>query len=167
MENITLQIKPAGNYCNMDCTYCYASPFRGKHFEVLDLVLLEKLIKEAFEASNHVIITWHGGEPTLPGIEYYEEVMRIIKKYKGRLKHVTNMIQTNATLVTPEFARFFKKNKFAVSVSIDGNEETHDKNRTYCNGKGSYAKVMQGVYNLRKAGISPPVIATVSKSTYM
>ncbi len=166
MKNLTIQIKPAGNYCNIDCTYCYASPFRGKTFKKLPIELVEKIIKEAFETTDNLIITWHGGEPTIPGVEYYKEVMALIKKYKKRKQNVVNMIQTNATLITDEFANFFKKNKFVVSVSLDGSEMTHNKNRIYGNGKGSYADTMRGVEILRKNGIYPPVIATVSKSTY-
>lgn len=167
MKKLTLQIKPAGNYCNLDCTYCYASPFRSKQFELLPLTVVEKIIKEAFLVADDVIITWHGGEPTLPGVEYYKTVMSLITKYKGENQTITNMIQTNATLITEEFAEFFKENNFIVSVSIDGSEKTHNKNRRNLNEDGSYNAAMVGVNNLRKTGIYPPVIATVSKSTYM
>ena len=75
------------------------------------------------------------------------------------------MVQTNATLVTSEFADFFKTNGFVVSVSVDGPKYVHDANRVYCENNGSFDMVMRGVGSLRKAGLNPPVIATVTKDT--
>lgn len=166
MKELTLQIKPVGNHCNLRCSYCYAMPFKSKRFQILDLNLLEKLIKEAFEITNNVIVSWHGGEPTMAGLNYFKEYMNIINKYKKENQNIVNMIQTNATLIDDELAQFFKENDFIVSVSLDGDEKSHNKNR-YNNAKvGSFNKTMEGVQILRKYGINPPVIATVSQSTY-
>ena len=73
MKELTLQIKPVGNNCNLDCTYCYAMPFRNDKFKILDISLLDKLIKEAFEITNILIVSWHGGEPTMAGLDFYKE----------------------------------------------------------------------------------------------
>lgn len=159
-------MKPVGNNCNLHCEYCYAMPFRCENFKILELSLLEKIIKEAFELSDNVIITCHGGEPTMPGVEYYRKYMQIVEKHKKPWQNIVNMIQTNATLIDDEFARFFKDNDFIVSVSIDGDRDTHNRNRHYASGKGSYDATMRGVESLRRYGIYPPVIATVSRNTY-
>jgi len=65
LKELTLQIKPVGNHCNLECSYCYAKPFKGPKFKILPLNLLEKIIKEAVCLSDSLIISWHGGEPTL------------------------------------------------------------------------------------------------------
>ncbi len=165
LNKLTIQLKPVGNNCNLDCEYCYAMPFRCENFKILDLEVLEKIVKEAFEVSDNVIITWHGGEPTLPGLDYYKKYVDLVEKYKKEDQNIVNMIQTNATLINDSFAEFFEKEKFIVSVSIDGNEETHNKNRHDKIGNGSYTATMKGVETLRKHNIYPPVIATVSKNT--
>ena len=82
MKELTLQIKPVGNHCNLCCKYCYAAPFKSKTIKTLNLNLLDKLIKESFEITDRVIVTWHRGEPTLVGVEYFEKYLKIIKKYK-------------------------------------------------------------------------------------
>ena len=166
MQKLTIQLKPVGNNCNLHCEYCYAMPFRCEKFKILELDVLEKIVKEAFETSDNVIITWHGGEPTMPGVKYYEEYMKLVAKYKKPGQNIVNMIQTNATLIDETFASFLKANDFIVSVSIDGDRDTHNRNRHYASGKGSYDETMRGVHILREHGIYPPVIATVSKNTY-
>lgn len=165
MKELTLQIKPVGNHCNLKCSYCYAAPFIKDKFKKLDLKLLEKIIKESLEISNILIISWHGGEPTLVGIDYFKEYIKIVNKHKKKNQRVINMIQTNATLINDEMAKFFKKNKFIVSISLDGDEISHNKNRYDFNKKGSFLKTMEGLEILRKNGINPPLIATVTQST--
>lgn len=166
LPRLTIQLKPVGNNCNLGCEYCYAMPFRTEGFNIMPKELLEKIVKEAFEVTDAVIVSWHGGEPTMPGVEFYRDYMNLVNKYKKEGQTIVNMIQTNATLIDEEFAEFFKENNFIVSVSIDGNEETHNKNRHYSCGKSSYQQTMKGVENLRKYGINPPVIATVCQNTY-
>ena len=163
MKELTLQIKPVGNHCNLCCKYCYAAPFKSKTIKTLNLNLLDKLIKESFEITDRVIVTWHGGEPTLVGVEYFEKYLKIIKKYKKENQKIYNMIQTNATLITDKMAKFFKKNKFIVSISLDGDEKAHNKNRVDASLKGSFHDAFKGLKNLRKNGINPPVIVTVTK----
>ena len=65
-------------------------------------------------------------------------------------------------MITDEFTQFFVDNNFIVSVSIYGDATTHNRNRHYANGKGSYDKTMQG----GKYGIYPPVIALVNTLPY-
>ena len=45
--------------------------------------LLEDLIRETVEASLGPVVSfiWHGGEPTLAGIEFYEKAVRLQKEY--------------------------------------------------------------------------------------
>lgn len=100
MKQLTLQLKPVGNNCNINCSYCYASPFRNDKFNVLKLDILEKIISDSLAITDKVIITWHGGEPTMVGTSYFKEYIKILNKYKKPNQIVENMIQTNATLIT-------------------------------------------------------------------
>lgn len=68
--------------------------------------------------------------------------------------------------MTDEFARFFKKNKFYVGVSIDGPEQFHSKQRFLNNGKSSFPLAMGAVKTLRKNGIEPGIICTITKKNY-
>lgn len=165
MKEVTLQIKPVGNNCNLHCSYCYAAPFKKGKYKILDLELLEKVIKESLEVTNTLIISWHGGEPTMVGVDYFKKYMDIVNKYKKDNQYVVNMLQTNATLINDEMAEFFKRNNFIISISLDGDEECHNKNRYNYQKIGSFKDTMKGVDILRNHGIFPPLIATVTQST--
>lgn len=164
-KSFGMQIKPAGNNCNLKCRYCYAAPFATKELKIMPLDVLEVAIKKNLNFQKNVFFSWHGGEPLLPGMDFYKKVVEIINKYKTAEHSILNMIQTNATLITPEFATFLKQNDFVVSVSIDGPEHVHNLNRIFHAGTGSFKQVMEGVNNLKEAGLNPPVIATVTKQT--
>ncbi len=113
-------------------------------------------------------IIWHGGEPTLAGIEFYEHVVWIQQKLVTELNlcaPVENHIQTSGVLITKEWAHFLKANKFKVGISIDGPQDVHDAHRKYPGGKGSYEDAMRGAVILQKAGVNLGVGAVVTKKT--
>lgn len=166
MKEVTLQIKPVGNHCNLSCSYCYAKPFKSEKYSVLPIELLEKIVREAFSVTDNLIVSFHGGEPTMAGLEFFKKYMIIVKRYKKKNQKIVNMIQTNATLIDNEMAKFFKDNEFVVSISLDGDEGCHNKNRYDYRKNGSFSKTIRGVQILRDNNIFPPVIATVSKNTY-
>ena len=76
-------------------------------------------------------------------------------------QHAVYTIQTNATLLDEDWARFFKENDFLVGVSIDGPRELHDAYRVDKGGKGSFDKVVQGLDALREARVDWNALTTI------
>lgn len=152
------------NDCNMRCTYCYEGLDKKKIFityEILDDII--EFIKEKVGASNsRVTITTHGGEPLLAfeKIKYFVEK---IKKYDSRIRL---QMTTNATLLDDQKIDFINKYYDRISISIDGNEEAHDANRRFANGKGSYEAVVNNVDKLFRKGIIPEARMTVNSNNY-
>jgi len=54
-------------------------------------------------------------------------------------------ITTNGTLVKPADAEFFERHGFAVTVSLDGGAEQHDRLRPLRNGRGSFALILKQI----------------------
>lgn len=163
--NFSVQLKPVGSTCNIKCTYCYVEPFKTDQIKVMDEKTLEETIRKTLVNSDNPTFSWHGGEPTMAGIDFFKKAMRAIRKYRCKGQKVRNMIQTNGTLITPEFAELLRKNKFGVSISIDGAEHVHGTHRKTRSGENSFHTVMRGLRNLNEAGIFPSVICTVTQST--
>ncbi|MBR5782359.1 MAG: anaerobic sulfatase maturase [Bacteroidales bacterium] len=162
-----LMFKPIGSACNLKCSYCYyldKAKMYGKE-SVMPYEILEKTIKEYLETNDSEEITfdWHGGEPLLLGLDYLKRIVELQNKYKGK-KNVFNTIQTNATLMTPDFANFFHDNNFLVGVSIDGPQHIHDGYRKDKGGYPTFNKVMRGVELLHRYGVDFNTMTTINKA---
>lgn len=140
-------IKPSGPDCNLACEYCYylnkSSMFGASHLHRMSEEVLEQTIEQIMEQSpESVAISWQGGEPTLLGIEFFEKVVELERKYGGG-KTVGNSFQTNGILVDEQWADFFRENQFLVGLSLDGPEHIHNHHRKHKNGDGTWDKVMR------------------------
>ena len=160
-------LKPAGSLCNLRCKYCYYFEknqlYQQDKNHVITDALLEKFIKDYIESqvSPEVLFTWHGGETLMRPIAFYEKALEL-QKFYGRGRHIENCIQTNGTLITDEWCKFFKENAFLVGVSIDGPQEFHDEYRKTAGGGPSFQKVMKGIRLLNKHGVEWNALAVVN-----
>lgn len=158
-------IKAVGDWCNLRCIYCFYNGMNQKPIKVLKKDLLESFFEQYFKLfSGEMRFVWHGGEPLLAGINFYEEALVMQRKFMKSGDVVENLIQTNATLITNQWAKFFKENKFRVGVSIDGTRERHNSQRPTASNHGSFDEVMRGIEILRNNGITPGIIQTVLRS---
>ncbi len=82
------------------------------------------------------------------GVDYFREVVDIQNRYAGD-KKIENNFQTNGTLLTNDFCRFFREHNFLVGISIDGPRDLHDNYRTDKNKKPVWHKVMAGIEKLK------------------
>jgi uncharacterized protein len=162
-----LLAKPTGAVCNLDCSYCFFLSkemlYPGSRFRMAE-ELLDAYIRQLIEAHARVpevAIAWQGGEPTLMGVEFFRRSVEIANRYLSSGQRATYTIQTNGTLVDPEWAGFFRENDVLVGISIDGPQVLHDAYRVNKDGKGSFAAVMRGLGHLRDAGVDWNVLTTV------
>jgi uncharacterized protein len=127
-DNITVIMKPT-NQCNLRCKYCYHAD-NGYDKEKMTDQVLEKAIAVTAPFFKRVEYNWHGGEPLIMGLDFYERVLYYQKKYRqGPEHHIINTMQTNGTLITQETAEFIKKYGFGIGLSFDGpfNDQTRGK----------------------------------------
>ncbi len=149
------------NVCNLDCTHCFRSIYRGGAENNKDLFLppelLDKILSEGKPLGyNHVAIT--GGEP--PMHPRFGECLDIIAKHGFTYHFLTNARNFQKTLKAVSVPH--RKAKLTgISFSLDGaTEATHDKIR----GKGSYKEVVTAVAMCQAVGIEPSLITTINKA---
>lgn len=134
--------KPLGSACNLNCTYCYylekAGLYGGREPKMPD-DLLELYIKQHIEAceTENVDFCWHGGEPLMLGIPYFQKIIDLQRKWACG-KTIGNSLQTNGTLVDEAWCDFFAANGFLVGLSLDGPQDIHDAARKDRGGRGSF-----------------------------
>lgn len=172
-RSFSVMVKTAGPVCNLDCDYCYYlekdALYPWKKFNLssfrMNEEVLEKLIRDyiASQPQQKIEFVWHGGEPTLLGIEYFRKAIAFQKKYADG-KEIFNSFQTNGTLITDEWAEFLAENNFLCGLSIDGPEKFHDNHRRFPNGQGSWEKVVECARIFGKHGVEFNTMSVVNAS---
>lgn len=117
-NHMTVIMKPT-NQCNLRCKYCYHAE-NGYSNDKMTESTLEKAIAVTAPFIEHITYNWHGGEPLMMGLDFYEKALFYQNKYKRPDQIISNTMQTNGTLLTDEFISFFKNNNFRVGLSFDG-----------------------------------------------
>ena len=126
--------------------------------------MLERFIRQYIESSQgpSVSFVWHGGEPTLAGLDFYKRAVELQKRYLPEGWECWNNLQTNGILLDEKWCAFLAEEHFDVGLSIDGAEWLHDKYRLDHNGNGSYKQAAAAVRCLQSHGIQPDLLCTVT-----
>lgn len=172
-KRMNVMAKPIGPACNIDCDYCYYLSKQGLlDYEKgcqpkMEPDVLEHYIKSYIEQQNHheIVFHWQGGEPTLLGVAYFREVIRLQKKYCPEGVQIENNLQTNGTLLNEEWGKFLSKHNFLVGISIDGPEMYHNAYRTNRAGRGTFKQTMAGLEILKKHNVNFATLTCVNNLT--
>jgi uncharacterized protein len=163
-------VKPIGALCNLDCQYCY---YLKKEFQYqknedfrMSNKVLENYIIQHLEASPGTTtrFSWHGGEPTLLGLDFFEKVVSFQRKHQQPNTSILNGIQTNGTLLNDEWCRFFAQERFAVGLSLDGPKELHNQYRLTKDKKPTYENTMRGFNLLQKYKVYTDILCVINST---
>ncbi|MGL5054526.1 MAG: anaerobic sulfatase maturase [Fusobacteriaceae bacterium] len=165
-EGLHVTSKPVGSKCNLQCKYCFyleKDNILKKEKGLMDDQILENYIDDYIKSQSTPIVefVWHGGEPLLAGIDFFEKVIKIQKKY-SEYKEIKNSLQTNGVLLDDKWGKFLKKNGFIVGISLDGPKDLHDKYRVTNNNEGSFEQTLTGLKILQKYDIEYNVLVCVT-----
>lgn len=149
---ITAIVKPTHD-CNLRCRYCYVpeNAEQGKMDEKTLENTITKVTKFNGKKNGATHFLWHGGEPLLIGLDFFEKIVEIETPLRNEGYRITNGIQSNGTLVNDAFLNFCEKqNDFHIGLSLDGPKEIHNAVRPYKTGGGSFDDVYRAVKLLQK-----------------
>lgn len=162
MADLSLIVK-ATRQCTLRCVYCQDR--RASSKQVMSFPVMARMIARALAEHDHVRFIWHGGEPTLLPISFYEKALLVQARLRRPGQKIGNSFQTNATKLTPAWARFFRANNIQVGISIDGPAHLHNSHRSYRSGKGSYQHVIQGLNLLKEYEVQFSGLVVVDEGT--
>ena len=167
-QSFYLMAKPIGAVCNLDCTYCYYLEKEKLYLHdpqkwLMSEKVLEQFIAQYIYSSTEpeVLFIWHGGEPIMRGIDFFQKVVALQQKYAGG-KVIGNSLQTNGTTLTDDWCRFFRDNRFHIGFSIDGPEHCHDRYRVYNDGRPSFDRAIRGLELLQKYQVAFNTLSAVN-----
>ena len=154
---VSVELRPLGVACNIQCQYCYQNPQRdaGNVPRSYDL--------EAMKAA----VEREGGEFTLFGGEALlvpEDDLEALWAW-GLDRYGANGLQTNGVLINDQHIRMFRQYQVQVGISIDGPGELNDARwaGTLERTREATAKTEAAIARLCREGIPPSLIITLHR----
>ncbi|MDO4594755.1 MAG: SPASM domain-containing protein [Tissierellia bacterium] len=149
-KKLSVLVKPSSGRCNLECRYCFYKKEilnrQNKNNELMSYENLEILVNKAIKATDEegtIDFNFQGGEPMLRGLDFYEKFIAYVNSIKKNRK-INYTLQTNGSFVDDNWAKFFKKNRFLIGISLDGYEQNHNYYRK--NPKNnSYSEVINAI----------------------
>lgn len=147
-EQLTLNLT---ENCNMRCSYCIYSGKYKKQRIHSKRYMSEKTALKAVDyflnnCANEIYVGFYGGEPLLA----FKQMKEVVEYIKSKTDRIINFsLTTNGTLFNEEIIEFFVRNKFSVTVSLDGPKRVHDRYRKYINGRGTFQRVMKNLKRIK------------------
>ena len=170
---MTMAISPSpqfvfkiSKYCNLRCGYCYEFPHLGDksrmglaQIRAAFVNIKSSADKLGFERADFI---WHGGEPLLIPLDYYEQLELVQKEIFGTEFNFRNSVQTNLTILTERHIAFLQGGFFDnIGVSFD----VHGEQRVDAEGRSRTGLVRSHMQKLIDRQIKFAAIAVLSRDT--
>jgi uncharacterized protein len=131
--------------------------------EVLNLLVsrIEEYLKKNPSASLRII--WHGGEPSLLPLDYWNNVRSIFSSLVER-KLLTFAVQTNLINECYKTYNFWMENGWRISTSIDGPYELHSSVRFIS--RKEFDRILSNLIYVKSKQGEVGVVCVVSKCNF-
>lgn len=137
--------------CNFRCTYCYED-FEIGMMKPETVRAIKRLIDARITKLDHLVLKWFGGEPLLA-----KNIVLELSDYAKRQCSNFN-VSYNSSMTTNAFG--LGRNTFDTlidlnirhfQISIDGDEEQHNKTRKLMSGRGTFKKIWNNLLAIRSS----------------
>lgn len=149
--------------CNLHCQHCFI-PSNPKRFEPERFASIPEMLKGKIPENSNVLIQWHGGEPTLMGVDYIRAGIQELNKnntYTWR-----HGIQTNLMNFSTEWADLYHEH-FGSEVGVSWDPKIRLLNK---HAPDSHNKVKDKFEHnldaLTNIGLTPYVVVTATKTLF-
>lgn len=98
--------------CNYNCKFCYYAQNQLSS-DLMDIELCKKIVKEVYDynvrqSNENMRIIFHGGEPLLQPIEFFETMLEYEKELnKSNAIRIYHSVQSNGYYLDDNWIRFF------------------------------------------------------------
>ena len=154
-------------YCNLRCSYCYEFADLGNK-ERMSLDAIERMFRNIVANASATQLEsaefiWHGGEPFLIPLDYYEKIGALQREIFANRVEISNIVQTNLTLLTERHIKSLKTKKFfsVIGVSFD----VYGDQRVDTRGRQSTQTVLANMQKLIDRDIAFGAIVVLGRNT--
>lgn len=162
LNRLTIQVT---QNCNFRCEYCvysgsyYNRVHNNKRMDWDTAKAALDFLEQHSKNSLEINVSFYGGEPLLE----IDLIKRCVDYCHVRFKRkkVSFNLTTNASLLNDDAIKYFEKEKFLITISLDGPQKVHDRNRTFADGKkGTYDVVIEKIGRIKE--IAPDFLKNVT-----
>lgn len=139
------------NSCNLRCDYCSVGNKECARFlseEQMGTALRFFAGRVRAKGENNATVIFHGGEPMILPAAQYDHCIKEVRDEFPDISFRFSM-QTNGTLLSPEYLALFKEHDIHIGISLDGSQVVHDGQRRDAAGLGTYDRVMEHIGTLK------------------
>jgi uncharacterized protein len=156
----------ASSYCNLRCDYCYEFPHLGDRtrMSINNVRALFANTQNSVDdlGIEHVDFIWHGGEPFLIPVEFYEQIDSLQAEVFRSSVRYANRAQTNLTVLTERHIRLLLDGFFSnIGVSFD----VYGDQRVDIKGRSRNDRVMANLQTLIDNNIAFGAIVVLARNT--
>ncbi len=149
--------------CNLRCSYCYLPHDRADMSMETGRAAIEATFRSAIAHHYHQVkFKYAGGEPLLRFpmlVELHLHAKNLADQHGLVLDGV---ILSNGTLLTSAMVETMQLLGLRLMISLDGLNDSHNRQRFYPNGHGSATEVVQAIELALSYGLKPNISITVS-----
>ncbi len=152
--------------CNQACAYCSVSALYSDTSAKVDINehAFEKIVDFIVNNSDKdFCVEFQGGESLLN----FPTLSRFVDAISNRAskigKEASFRLVSNLTLLSSEIADYLAEKEIDVSTSLDGTEYLHNKYRKLPGSADCYAKVVDGIKQLRQRGVNVGVLSVITR----
>ncbi len=140
--------------CPASCAYCFGPHAGGPP---TTQATLEAVVQwqNALGDREPLEITFHGGEPLVPGVNFYRMALPLLRNGLSP-RRVRFSLQSNLWLLTDDLCELFREYNVSIGTSLDGPEPINDVQR----GQGYFRRTMAGIEQARVYGLDVSCICT-------
>jgi uncharacterized protein len=116
--------------------------------------------QSTLDGNEPLEITFHGGEPLVPGVDFYRMALPLLRDGLSP-RPVRFAMQSNLWLLTDELAGLLREHDVSLGTSLDGPERINDAQR----GMGYFRRTMAGIERARAHGLDVGCICTFTRQS--
>lgn len=133
------------NKCNCRCIYCYEDGNTFESHDLDDCTYIIDFIKRRFDVYKYkkINVIYYGGEPLLNKKVIYHLSEQLQKIFGS--KFVFDMVTNGFLLEEQDIIAWKKLGLRRIKVTLDGNEECHNKRRAMKNGENGYERIVNNL----------------------
>jgi len=151
------------NECNLRCDYCYLDKTAEAMTAATGRAAVESIFRTAVQHGFRGVKLKYAGGEALLNFRLIAELHDLgveLAQNDGLSFHET--ILTNGVALTKGMLATAHDANIALSISLDGVGETHDAQRRFANGRGSFSHVARAIDRAIAAGVQPFLSITVT-----